>query len=127
MTNDNRKINELKREMQRLYEEVKTLKIDIEPGGHPYSAVRRRSGSGELAELLRMTVGHISEGFDHLSEDMDRLRDEVRKNHYQLSHQINQVLARQRLRLPKQKAPALTVGQEVMLEAFTKLSDLPEE
>jgi hypothetical protein len=42
---------------------------------------------------------------------MDRLRDEVRKNHYQLSHQINQVLAR----------------QEVMLEAFTKLSDLPEE
>lgn len=58
-----------------------------------------------------MTVGHISEGFDHLSEDIDRLRDEVRKNHYQLSHQINQVLAR----------------QEVMLEAFTKLSDLPEE
>ncbi|AFZ43335.1 hypothetical protein PCC7418_1129 [Halothece sp. PCC 7418] len=98
MTNDNRKINELKREMQRLYEEVKTLKIDV-----AYSAVRRRS--------LRMTVGHISEGFDHLSEDIDRLRDEVRKNHYQLSHQINQVLAR----------------QEVMLEAFTKLSDLPEE
>jgi len=113
MTNVNRKINELKREMQRLYEEVKTLKIDIEPGGHPYSAVRRRleRGAKRRSEDLRMTVGHISEGFDHLSEDMDRLRDEVRKNHYQLSHQINQVLAR----------------QEVMLEAFTKLSDLPEE
>ncbi|MDR9404130.1 MAG: hypothetical protein RI580_11895, partial [Halothece sp. Uz-M2-17] len=89
-----RKINELKREMQRLYEEVKTLKIDVEPGGH------------------------ISEGFDHLSEDMDQLRSdlsqfksEMRKEYHQLSHQINQVLAR----------------QEVMLEAFTKLSDLPEE
>ena len=82
MTDANRKINELKREMQRLYEEVKTLKIDVEPGGH------------------------ISEGFDHLSEDIDRLRDEVRKNHYQLSHQINQVLARQEVMLE-----AFTVNQ----------------
>jgi uncharacterized coiled-coil DUF342 family protein len=90
MTERNQKINELKREMERLSEEVKTLKIDIEP------------------------EGHISQGFDRLSEDMDRLRDEVnqlksefRKDYYQLSHKINQVLAR----------------QEVMLEAFTKISD----
>lgn len=94
MTNTNKKINELKREMQRLYEDVKALKVDIEPGGH------------------------ITEGFDHLSEDIDSLREElselkseVRKNYHQHSHQINQVLAR----------------QEVMLEAFTKISDLPEE
>ena len=87
MTEANRKINELKREMQRAYEEIKTLKIDVEPGGH------------------------ISQGFDRLSEDVDRLRDEVRKNYYQHSHQINQVLAR----------------QEVILEALTKISDLPEE
>ncbi|QDZ40094.1 hypothetical protein FRE64_09150 [Euhalothece natronophila Z-M001] len=87
MTDTNKKINELKREMQRLYEDVKALKVDIEPGGH------------------------VSEGFDRLSEDIDNLRDEVRKNYYQHSHQINQVLAR----------------QEVMLEAFTKISDLPEE
>lgn len=80
--------------MQRLSEEVKNLKIDVEPGGH------------------------ISEGFDGLSDEFDKLREEVsqlkgevRSNYYQLSHKINQVLAR----------------QEVMLEAFTKLSDLPEE
>ncbi len=94
MTEANRKINELKREMQRAYEEIKTLKIDVEPGGH------------------------ISQGFDRISEDIDELRNEVsqlkkevRQNYHQLSHQINQILAR----------------QEVMLEAFTKISDLPEE
>ncbi|MFP4254787.1 MAG: hypothetical protein ACLFRN_09990, partial [Halothece sp.] len=83
--NTNKKINELKREMQRVYEDVKALKVDIEPGGH------------------------ITEGFDRLSDEMDSLREElsdlkseVRKGYHQHSHQINQVLAR----------------QEVMLEAF---------
>ena len=87
MTEANKKINELKREMPRLSEEVKNLKIDVEPGGH------------------------ISEGFDRLREEVSQLKGEFRSNYYQLSHKINQVLAR----------------QEVMLEAFTKLSDLPEE
>ena len=110
MTDANRKINELRREMQRLYEEVKTLKVDIEPGGQRLRLPKQKAPA--------LTVGHISEGFDRLSEDMDHLRNdlnqfksEMRKEYHQLSHQINQVLAR----------------QEVMLEAFTKLSDLPEE
>lgn len=43
---------------------------------------------------------------------MSSLKAEMRRNYQQLSHQkINGVLAR----------------QEVMLEAFTKLTDLPEE
>lgn len=83
----NRQLNELKREMLRVTERLKTLEVDVEPGGH------------------------ISQGFEVLSRDIDELRAEVRRNHQQLSHQISQVLAR----------------QEVMLEAFTKISDLPEE
>jgi uncharacterized protein YoxC len=86
----NKRINELKREIQRLTESVKTLELDMEP------------------------TGHITMGFDRLSEDIDEVNrriDGVDRKLDVMSHQIHQVLAR----------------QEVILEAITKINDLPEE
>ena len=79
----NRQLNELKREVQRLNERLRALELDVEPGGH------------------------ISEGFERLEADNERIFRQLD----QLSHQVNLVLAR----------------QEVMLEALTKISDLPDE
>jgi hypothetical protein len=71
-------------------ERIKALELDMEPGGH------------------------ITMGFDRLSEDIDVLErriDGLDRKLDVMSNQINRVLAR----------------QEVMLEAITKINDLPEE
>jgi uncharacterized coiled-coil DUF342 family protein len=83
----NRKINEINREIRRLTEKVRSLQLDMEP------------------------EGHITMGFNRLSEDIDRIENGLNRRIDALSHQINQVLAK----------------QEVMLEALTKINDLPEE
>ena len=51
--------------------------------------------------------GHISQGFERLERDIDSLH----RRFDVLSSQVNRVLAR----------------QEVMLQALTKIDDLPEE
>lgn len=94
MTDANRRLNELRREVQRANERLKNLELDVEPGGH------------------------ISQGFEVLSRDIDELGSEVRRNHQQFSHQINQL---------SHQINRVLARQEVMLEAFTKISDLPEE
>jgi chromosome segregation ATPase len=89
-TERNRQINLLKREVQRLDERLRALELDVEPGGH------------------------ISEGFDRLSREIDEIREELGETNRRLdtmSHQMNTLLAR----------------QEVMLEMMTRISDLPEE
>lgn len=78
----NRQINALKREVQRLSERLRTLELDIEP------------------------EGRISEGFERLSQDIDTLRDEIKtlrdETHRRfdtLTHSMNTLLARQEVML----------------------------
>ena len=78
----NRQINFLKREVQRLDEKIRTLELDVEPGGH------------------------ISEAFDRLSREIDEVKVEFKEELGQtnrrldtMSHQMNTLLARQEVML----------------------------
>lgn len=82
----NRKINELRRLVQQNREDISTLLRDVEPSGH------------------------ISQGFERIDDEIERLRRETNKRFDTLSSQVNRVLAR----------------QDVMLQALTKV-DVPEE
>ena len=73
----NRKINELKRELLRMHEDLKTLKSDVEPDGH------------------------ISQGFEKLEEDIESFKKDTRKRFDALSHLVNRVLARQEVMLQR--------------------------
>ncbi|NJL82486.1 MAG: hypothetical protein HC890_05120 [Chloroflexaceae bacterium] len=63
----NRRLNELKRQMLRVQEQIKNLELDVEPGSH------------------------ISRAFAALVRDIDDSRTESRRNYQQLFQQINQL------------------------------------
>lgn len=83
----NKKINELKREVIRINERLRALELDVEPDGH------------------------ISASFDAFTRDLEEFQSQTNRRFDTLSHQVNLVLAR----------------QQVMLEAFTKITDLQGE
>ena len=70
----NKRINELHRDMERVRQELHGLKADMEPDGH------------------------ISD-IGNLSEDIDSLERKVDKIYERLSHQINQLAGRQEVML----------------------------
>lgn len=71
----NKKINEIKRNLLRRQEDLNALKNDVEP------------------------EGHISQGFERLEQELEHFKRETNRRFDSLSHQINRVLARQEVRL----------------------------
>ncbi len=82
----NKKINEHNRRITRLEEEVKTLKRDVEP------------------------QGWISNAFDAVEDDLDKIKASIRKLEQQVNHNHNQLSAK----------------LEIILEHLTGIADLPE-
>lgn len=82
----NKKINEHNRRITRLEEEVKTLKRDVEP------------------------QGWISNAFDAVEDDLDGIKNSIRKLEQQVNHNHNQLSAK----------------LEIILEHLTGIADLPE-
>lgn len=66
----NKKINEHNRRITRLEEEMKTLKLDVEP------------------------QGWISNAFDAVEGDLDEIKNSIRKLEQQVSHNHNQLSAK---------------------------------
>lgn len=90
----NKKINEIRRQLAQAVERIKALELDMEPGGH-----------------ITMGFDRLSNDIDDLERKLDESVDRLERKLDVMSNQINRVLAR----------------QEVMLEAITKINDLPEE
>ncbi|MEL6438341.1 MAG: hypothetical protein AAFQ80_03645 [Cyanobacteria bacterium J06621_8] len=66
----NKKINEHNRRISKIEEEVKTLKLDVEP------------------------QGWISNAFEAVEEDLDEIKSSIRKLEQKVSHNHNQLSAK---------------------------------
>ncbi|MGK7873323.1 MAG: hypothetical protein AB4426_08415 [Xenococcaceae cyanobacterium] len=83
----NKRINQLKRQLANAVERIKTLELDIEP-------------EGRISEAFSVLESHIDSRFDRIDSRLDRME-----------HQFNRLQAK----------------MEVILDAITGITDLPED
>lgn len=88
--------NEIKRELMRANERIKTLELDLEPDGR----------ISESIEALSQEIDSLRSEMKAFRTESSLFRQETRKNFDRVFHSLNRVLAR----------------QEVLLESFSEYS-----
>lgn len=97
----NKRINQLRRQLINAVERIKTLELDIEP-------------EGRISEAFSVLEQHIDEKFAQVDEkfaQIDRRFDRIDSRLDRIEHQFNRLQAK----------------IEVILEAVTGVMDLPED
>lgn len=101
----NKRINQLKRQLTIAAERIKTLELDMEPEGRiseAFSALERHMDS---------RFDQIDSRFNQIDSRMDHLEHQFNSRIDRLEHQFNRLQAK----------------IEVILETITGLTDLPED
>jgi septation ring formation regulator EzrA len=97
----NKYINQLRRQLTNAVERIKTLELDVEP-------------DGRISEAFSVMEDHMDTRFDRVDEQFDRIDarfDRVDARLDRMEHQFNQLQAK----------------LEIVLDAITGIGDLPEE
>lgn len=94
----NKRINELRRQLSIAAEKIKTLELDMEP-------------EGRISEGFTALENHMDENFAQINSRLDRMERQSNSRFDKMQHQFNQLQAK----------------LEVVLEAITRVNDLPED
>ncbi|MBC6417836.1 MAG: hypothetical protein GDA44_03095 [Prochloron sp. SP5CPC1] len=93
----NAKINKLQRQLVNAVKRIKTLELDVEPE--------------EVSEGFTVLEKHMDERFDHLEARINRMEKQYNSRFDRMEHQFNRLQGK----------------LEVILDAITGISDLPED
>ncbi len=94
----NAKINKLQRQLVNAVKRIKTLELDVEP-------------EGRISEGFTVLEEHMDERFDHLEARINRMEKQYNSRFDRMEHQFNRLQGK----------------LEVILDAITGISDLPED
>lgn len=94
----NKYINQLRRQLANAVERIKTLELDVEP-------------DGRISEAFSVLEDHMDSRFDQIDSKFDSRFDRIEARLDRMEHQFNRLQAK----------------LEVMLETITGLGDLPED
>lgn len=94
----NAKINKLQRQLVNAVKRIKALELDVEP-------------EGRISEGFTILEKHMDERFNHLEERINRMERQYNSRFDRMEHQFNQLQGK----------------LEVILDAITGISDLPED
>ncbi len=94
----NKRINQLKRQLTNAVERIKTLELDLEP-------------EGRISEAFSMLESHMDTRFDQIESRLDNMERQFASRLDRMEHQFNRLQAK----------------LEVILEAITGIGDLPED
>ncbi len=101
----NAKINKLQRQLVNAVERIKTLELDVEPEG------RISEGFTVLEKHMDERFDHMDERFDYLEARINRMEKQYNSRFDRMKHQFNRLQGK----------------LEVILDAITGISDLPED
>ena len=90
----NKRINQVRRQLVNAVERIKTLELDIEP-------------EGRISEAFSVLEQHMDSRFDRMDSRFDRIESRLDR----MEHQFNRLQAK----------------IEVILDAITGITDLPED
>ncbi|MGK7874607.1 MAG: hypothetical protein AB4426_15265 [Xenococcaceae cyanobacterium] len=94
----NKRINQLRRQLANAVERIKTLQLDIEP-------------EGRISEAFSVLESHMDSRFDQIDSHLDRIEHQFNSRLDRMEHQFNRLQAK----------------LEVILDTITGIADLPED